>query len=591
MAAQASINPPLCANVSSGSQCTEPASLVCAQCHLVQYCSKNCQVAHWHTHKKETCKTDLMSKHWKPQWVQERRLPTFADGSEDPRVVCANRYLWGMMPALDLLNLPKNEGVQDLSRDYNILCAASGDLRNIIKTVAGLPDGYAGQFTAVINDKDFDVVARNIIFILIALYLPKEEAVPVIIHLWYSALIPTPMLTMLREKILPLIIHICTKIEHKAPNALQAKTLKHESGGSLRVVLSEEYWNVLCSYLQVDPHVTAADAKKLRNDEINNPKRTDMKHNGYYYQLPAFRMCMARFLDDGILLPYGTSRAGFDSPNPIYYQFYYPDGHFIWPMRDDAEPHQGWDHEDIMKGNLPAKGDVIGNQFFMLRDLLLKFCDRIKNCKLRFHIYAVDARDLPQKLQSMGVHMEYDRIEVSLAVSNLCLGPAAAISTYAPLLKPRGVNPHATLLLLFKKDLKEMEIEFGRTHPREFNELATRAWNRLREYTTVQELSNDGQDEWWNRKPTRITGASSMLFDWDDIWNRFVDEVGFMGLVEGPHGSSKDIKLKMRGLDEHKLTRPWPKRLMEGASQDEYNILCSKYRTGFERYVELVRDD
>jgi hypothetical protein len=46
------------------------------------------------------------------------------------------------------------------------------------------------------------------------------------LHIWYSALIPVQMLLSLQEKLLPLIEDVCSKIGDEGPEAmwLQAKT-------------------------------------------------------------------------------------------------------------------------------------------------------------------------------------------------------------------------------------------------------------------------------------------------------------------------------------------------------------------------------
>jgi hypothetical protein len=65
------------------------------------------------------------------------------------------QYLWGNIPALDLLKVAENEGDEAiLQNDVSLLFAASGDLRNIIKTVVGLPEDYAGNCKVIINDRD-----------------------------------------------------------------------------------------------------------------------------------------------------------------------------------------------------------------------------------------------------------------------------------------------------------------------------------------------------------------------------------------------------------------------------------------------------
>lgn len=166
------LNPPMCANVIDGIQCTNTADLVCSRCRLVQYCSVACQTANWSAHKKATCMNPLLAADWKPDWYKEHRTPfQSAPGTDhlvDDLWTLRIKKLWGNMPAIDILGVEKNEGDKAKSMDFKILCAASGDLRNVVKTVCGLPDGYGGKCTFVMNDFDLDIVARNIMLFLIA---------------------------------------------------------------------------------------------------------------------------------------------------------------------------------------------------------------------------------------------------------------------------------------------------------------------------------------------------------------------------------------------------------------------------------------
>ncbi|KAI6291702.1 hypothetical protein MCOR34_010127 [Pyricularia oryzae] len=79
----------------------------------------------------------------------------------------ANKYLWGTIPAIDVIKPQVNEGV-DFQQDIDFLFAASGDLSNAIVSIGQLPDEYKHTVTAVLNDKEFDVVTRNAIMLLIA---------------------------------------------------------------------------------------------------------------------------------------------------------------------------------------------------------------------------------------------------------------------------------------------------------------------------------------------------------------------------------------------------------------------------------------
>jgi hypothetical protein len=53
-----------------------------------------------------------------------------------------------------------------------------------------LPKDYTGSLSFVVNDVDFDVVARNAILLLTALFLDTDQAVPAMTHLWYSVRLP-----------------------------------------------------------------------------------------------------------------------------------------------------------------------------------------------------------------------------------------------------------------------------------------------------------------------------------------------------------------------------------------------------------------
>src|SRR4051794_7517691 len=105
-------------------------------------------------------------------------------------------------------------------------------------TLAELPISYMGKCTIVVNDMDIDIVARNVIILLTALYFDPEEAVPIIMHIWYSALIPSAVLLSLQEKILPLIEDVCKKVEQKAQDSLQAKTWTY-GAKACRVILQK----------------------------------------------------------------------------------------------------------------------------------------------------------------------------------------------------------------------------------------------------------------------------------------------------------------------------------------------------------------
>jgi hypothetical protein len=82
------------------------------------------------------------------------------------------------MPALDILNIKDHEDTTDtVHRDFNLLFAASGDLRSAIKSILGLPNGCTRGVTAALDDINFLFVVHNAIMLLIALHRDPETVV------------------------------------------------------------------------------------------------------------------------------------------------------------------------------------------------------------------------------------------------------------------------------------------------------------------------------------------------------------------------------------------------------------------------------
>ncbi|KAF2122080.1 hypothetical protein BDV96DRAFT_562887 [Lophiotrema nucula] len=260
-----------------------------------------------------------MAKIYTPRWIKEKRTPQFwaAPTPSNPFNLAGHgskQYLWGNVPALDILNLKDNEGITSIG-DINLLFAASGDLRNVVKTVATVPEDYSGGSVVVVNDFNFAIVARNVILLLIAMVFDPDDATPLMIHLWYSATISSLMLKMIRESILPYIEDVCVKIQYKPDSVAQAKTFRINDR-SLRVVLRKLEWFALKKALGVPDGLNLEEAKSIRRRTTMASTRKDFVDRALYCQPPAMRTGVVRFREDGTLLPYGVSHALFDTPNP-----------------------------------------------------------------------------------------------------------------------------------------------------------------------------------------------------------------------------------------------------------------------------------
>ena len=191
---------------------------------------------------------------------------------------------------------------------------ASGDLRNVEKSLAELPTAYKGICEVVINDQDLDVVARNAILLLTALHFSPSQATPIMLHVWYSAMVPAQMLRALRDNILPLIQEVCDKVRAKAPQTLLSKTWTF-GRRSLRMILTKDQWEYLPSFFSVPDGLSAGRARAVRASVVLAPERRDYLERELFTQPPAWRVCKTKFREDGNLLPFGLFREEFNTPN------------------------------------------------------------------------------------------------------------------------------------------------------------------------------------------------------------------------------------------------------------------------------------
>lgn len=70
------------------------------------------------------CKSPLMKESWQPKWVTENRQPVFVGDGPPLKAFGGRKYLWGNVPAFDVLHLPENEG-KEYDQDLKLLFAGS----------------------------------------------------------------------------------------------------------------------------------------------------------------------------------------------------------------------------------------------------------------------------------------------------------------------------------------------------------------------------------------------------------------------------------------------------------------------------------
>jgi hypothetical protein len=200
-----------------------------------------------------------------------------------------------------------------------------------VKTIGDLPDQHPNRVLATINDREFHVVARNVTLLLLALTGQDTAAAENAteswslaeswIHLWYSAFIPTEVLSEVQTRVKSLIEGVCVRItrgaEDKAEDNLLGKTWKFASGNTLRLVLRKEEWLLLQNFFDLQEGLTLEEARKVRAATTLALERADYRDRWYFKdETPSMRLAKQNFREDGLLLPFGHPRQGFSIPNP-----------------------------------------------------------------------------------------------------------------------------------------------------------------------------------------------------------------------------------------------------------------------------------
>ncbi|KAF5564049.1 hypothetical protein FPANT_14199, partial [Fusarium pseudoanthophilum] len=361
--------------------------------------SSECQKAHWPVHKVD-CKSPLNKKSWEPEWVVQGREPAFIG----PRINVTfggKKYLFGNVPALDVLQLPSNEG-EAYEGQLRLMFAASGDLRNVVKTIAQMPPKYQQSIDIIMNDRDVDIVARNVIMLLVALTAEdRDEAIDCMIHIWYSASIRKSHSDILKQRVRPLIETVCDKIKGKPANKILGKTWTFGKR-SLRLVLQKSAWDKLLSFTDVPKGLTLTKANEVRRSVTLAESRVDYRERHFLFLVPPLRVAKRRYREDGLLLSFGAQRSDFCEPNPTFFQ-----SADSWPMLDSADPLHGWSLDEVEKTlHGPATSDIYGKLFHHVRNMLEDFIACINNSTITFHLLQVDAANLADHVDGT-----FDRIE------------------------------------------------------------------------------------------------------------------------------------------------------------------------------------
>ncbi|KAF6236092.1 hypothetical protein HO173_005720 [Letharia columbiana] len=565
-----------CANVKEGVDgpvnCVTQANLICSRCYLVQYCSYGCQVTHWPQHKLD-CNSALRKPGWQPTWASEGRRPAFMSTAMPSESFGHLRFLYGNIAAFDVLKLAHNEGTKH-NKDLNLCFAASGDLRNIIESVIGMPDDYSGTCLCVVNDKDQLVVARNVVMLLTSLVFPPVIAAVLILHIWYSARLTPKMLQDVKDRVRPLIAEVLKKIEQKKDDVLLHKTWTFGTR-MLSLRLYKQQWNLILRLFDAEQPVSKGEEE--RQYVMLNDTRVDYRERRLFTMSPSRRVCSHKMQESGMLLPFGSCSDGYTSSNPTLFD----NDSGAWLLKDSADPLAGWALKDILASGVRRGGpkeDIYGHLHFHIRDLLENFCQKTTLMKIHMDMYCVNATELPSLLDDRLKESAFDRIEISNIADANYIGLEKSLSTFGPLLKNRKQSSHATLITLFMNAAEQAAQARGYDI-----EAMMTGMQKISQFLPSKLPANQNP---YNPAALRASAAKDLVRDYDKLWAQYKRMLDFPTIVK---------KTGMKPKVKNTVVEAWPMRLYkrygEPGAQEDFDNLMESGSSGNERYVEWMRSE
>lgn len=82
-------------------------------------------------------------------------------------------------------------------------------------------------------------------------------------------------------------------------------------------------------------------------------------------------------------------------------------------MMDSADPLDGWQLAEILQGSYGAKDDLYGQFYMLVKNHLMRFCEKLSALEMDINLFQVDAEHLSSHIHEVrGSKTFYDRIEV-----------------------------------------------------------------------------------------------------------------------------------------------------------------------------------
>ncbi|GAB7330094.1 hypothetical protein MBLNU13_g01778t1 [Cladosporium sp. NU13] len=255
-------------------------------------------------------------------------------------------------------------------------------------------------------------------------------------------------MAILEIRIRPLIEDVIRRISNRISAVSQRKTWTFGQN-ICTVEMNKNSWTSLLRCLKNIEDLTMERAQHVRSGVTLAPERVDYRDRHMLALTPARLLCMQRFREDGLLLPFGATRLAFSVPNPTIFQG------DDWPMKDSADPLDGWNLPPRSSSRTQARRPMTSTASYTgispsSCDLSIAAClpGRLVSASFTWTPTgsALTLRDEPG----------FDRIETSNIADEAYLNTPRCLALLGIMLKKPDLNPHATLLTLYMNAVDEM---------------------------------------------------------------------------------------------------------------------------------------
>ncbi len=329
-----------------------------------------------------------------------------------------------------------------MTRDYHVLSAGCGDLRNTVLTAGSLPGRYQGKLHITLDDFDPFVMARNVLFLYMLVRFADTEGIESsLTTIWYSVHITKKEYDLIKTSLDELI-------------QMDAQNLHAATKGFVSVLDAD-----LKNLSQVWEKWKSLECQKAKRKSIRlgQQRKTllDREKEGVSLYLrrlsPEDQKPMFEWFDHGNFFPSERSKSTlpFDNPTmtgrggvdctPFFSQANYvnspKDFTFVYCIKASSFPFVAWDCLRVREyTQRPCTSPMV-----MYHNYVTNLLKRVKNPTLQgrffIHIFLTNCLTFPDCHSSLHM-LNYDRI----FTSNLSdyVGIAKLLQTFKPLLNRKN---------------------------------------------------------------------------------------------------------------------------------------------------------